>query len=78
MKTIETTYIGRADVTVDTIQLENGNICYLYNKDGDTSLLPHLDALLKFLDGDTSVRMGCFPTDEADEIIEGFERIFNE
>lgn len=76
MKTLETTYI-RADVTVDTIRLENGNVCYLYNKDGITSLLPSLNALLKFLDGDTSVRLGCFPTDVADKMIEGFEKIFN-
>lgn len=78
MKQIDTTYIGRADVTVDTIQLENGNICYLYNKDGDTSLLPSLNALLKFLNGDVSVRLGCFPTDEAEEMIKGFEKIFND
>ena len=78
MKHIDTTYIAKADTTVDTIQLDNGKICYLYNKDGDTSLLPSLDALLKFLNGDVSVRMGCFPTEKADEMIEGFEKIFND
>ena len=77
MKQIDTTYIGRADVTVDTIQLANGKIAYLYNKDGETSLLPNLDSLFKFLEGDTSVRMGCFNTEDAEEIIEGFELIFN-
>lgn len=77
MKQLDTTYLKRADVTVDTIQLANGNVAYLYNKDGDTSLLPNLDSLFKFLEGDTSVRMGCFPTENAEEIIEGFELIFN-
>ena len=77
MKTIDTAYI-KADTTVDTVQLENGNIVYLYNKDGDTSLLPNLSDLLNFLDGNTGVRMACFPTDEAWEMIEGFEKIFTE
>lgn len=76
MKTKCTTYIGKADTTVDTVQLENGNICYLHHKDGQTSLLPDLGALLNFLDGDTSARMACFPTETADEIVEGFEKIF--
>ena len=77
MKQLDTTYLNRADVTVDTIQLANGNVAYLYNKNGDTSLLPSLGSLFKFLEGDTSVRMGCFPTENAEEIIEGFELIFN-
>jgi len=78
MKTLATDYIGKADTTVDTVQLENGNIVYLYNKDGDTSLLPNLESLYNFLNGDTSVRMACIPTSEADEIIEGFEKLFSE
>lgn len=78
MKQIDTTYIAKADTTVDTVQLDNGNICYLYNKDGDTSLLPSLDDLLKFLNGDVSVRLGCLPTDEAEEMIKGFEKIFSD
>ena len=78
MKTIETTYIGKADCTVDTIQLTNGNVCYLYNKDGMTSLISNLGNLLEFLKGDTSKRMGCFPTKNAEEMIDGFEKIFNE
>lgn len=78
MKTINTTYIGKADTTVDTIQLKNGNVCYLYNKDGMTSLIPDLGSLLEFLKGDTSNRMGCFPTESAEEMIDGFEKIFSE
>ena len=78
MKTIETTYIGKADTTVDTIQLTNGNIAYLHNKDGMTSLIPHLGDLLEFLKGDTTKRLGCFPTENAEEMIDGFEKIFSD
>ena len=78
MKTINTTYIGKADTTVDTIQLTNGNVCYLYNKDGMTSLIPDLGSLLEVLNGDTTKRMGCFPTETAEDMIDGFEKIFNE
>lgn len=76
MRVLETTYIGKADTTVDTVRLDNGNICYLHDKDGMTSLIPSLSDLLNFLDGDTSARMACFPTENATEMIEGFEKIF--
>lgn len=78
MRTIETTYVGKADTTVDTVQLTNGNICYLYHKDGMTSLIPNLGNLIEFLKGDTTRRMACFPTEEADEMMNGFEAIFSE
>ena len=76
MKSKGTTYIGKIDATVETVVLENGNVCYLHHKDGATSLLPNLESLLKFIDGDKSVRMGCFPTEIAVETMQGFEKIF--
>lgn len=78
MKTLATDYIGKADTSVDTIMLENGHVAYLYNKNGDTSLLANLTDLIAFLNGNISARMGTFPTEHAEEMIEGFEKIFAE
>ena len=81
MRTLTTDYIGKADTSVDTIMLDNGNICYLYNKDGYTSVIPNLESLIKFLDGDTGVRLCCFESHseaEIEEMISGFEKIFSE
>lgn len=77
MKTKETTYIGQAAASVDTVLLSSGKICYLHHKDGMTSLIPDLAHLLTFLDGDTGARLACFPTENADSLVEGFEKMFN-
>jgi hypothetical protein len=69
MTTIDTTYI-RADETVDTILMSDGQLIYVHHKNGYSSLFDSLASLLDFLNGDVTARWICVETDQLDSVLD--------
>ena len=78
MKTIRTEYVNKADETIETIQLENGNIIYAHTKNGYVSIIDGVMNLIRFMDGDVNARFTCLPMDiDLEKFLDGCVELFS-